>query len=73
MIKNDEWNEPASEESGTSSQSLTKPSRHEVSERAYFYYLNTGSSDGHDLGDWFRAEQDLVLEQPRTRFHGAHN
>jgi hypothetical protein len=72
-MKNDELGKPANEEMRTNWQSPAKPSPREVSERAYFYYLNTGSSDGHDLEHWFRAEQDLILGQPRTRFHGVHN
>jgi hypothetical protein len=72
-MKNDELKIPVSEETRTSSQTPIKPSPREVSERAYFYYLNTGSSDGHDLEHWLRAEQDLMFGQSRTRFHGAHN
>jgi hypothetical protein len=72
-MKNDELKIPGSEETRTNSQTPTEPSPREVSERAYFYYLKNGSSDGHDLEHWLRAEQDLMLGQSRTRFHGAHN
>lgn len=68
-----ESTEPAGEEAGTSSYNPIKVSRRQVSERAYFHYLNTGSSHGHDLEDWFRAEQDLMLGQSRTTSHGSHN
>jgi hypothetical protein len=64
--------EPASEETG-SLRSTTKPSPREVSDRAYFYYLNAGSAHGHDQEHWFRAEQDLMMGHPRTLFHGSHN
>jgi hypothetical protein len=69
---NYESQEPAGMEAGNV-RVLTKPSPREVSERAYFYYLNAGSPDGHHLEDWFQAEQDLMLGQPRTSFHGAHS
>jgi hypothetical protein len=49
------------------------PSFRKVAERAYFYYENGGRLDGHDLEHWFRAEQELISNQPRTRIHGSHN
>jgi Protein of unknown function (DUF2934) len=69
---NHELEVPANMEAGNV-QILTKPSPREVSECAYYYYLNAGSSHGNDLEHWFRAEQDLMLGHPRTRFHGVHN
>ena len=68
-----ESGKPASREAQTNPQTLTLPSLQEVSERAYFYYLNAGGPHGHDLDHWLHAEQDLTLGQARTRFHGLHN
>ena len=65
--------EQASEEPAVNSPIPVKPSPREVAERAYFYYEKAGCWVGHDLEDWFRAEQDLMVEKPRTRFHGVHN
>jgi DUF2934 family protein len=68
-----ESQEPASEERGANSPAPIKPSPLEVAERAYFLYVDSGCFHGHDLEHWFRAEQDLMLGKPRTRFHGSHN
>ena len=35
-----------------------QPSHHEISERAYFIYLERGEND--DLANWLRAEQELT-------------
>ena len=65
--------EPASEEVRTDSDNPAQASPREVAERAYFYYLKDGSSAGRELEDWLQAEQDLMLGQHRTTFHGSHN
>jgi hypothetical protein len=65
--------EPANEEAKIDSHRPVRPSPREISDRAYFYYLNAGSSHGHDLEHWLRAEKDLMLGHPRTVFHGSHN
>lgn len=31
-----------------------------VRKRAYELYVDRGMDDGHDLEDWFRAEQELA-------------
>ncbi len=31
--------------------------------RAYELYVERGMEDGHDLEDWFRAEEELLGEQ----------
>lgn len=72
MIKNDELKEPASEEAGANPQNPATSSPREVAERAYYYYLNAGRPDRHDLEHWFRAEQDFMLGQSRTKLHGTH-
>ena len=73
MNKNQQSGVPANEELRTTPENRVKASPREVAERAYFYYLNEGSSGGHELEHWFRAEQDLMLGQHRTTFHGSHN
>jgi Protein of unknown function (DUF2934) len=73
MKMHHESEKPAGEEAGTSSYNPIKASPRQVSEQAYFYYLNAGSSHGHDLEHWFRAEKDLMAGQSRTTSHGAHN
>jgi Protein of unknown function (DUF2934) len=35
-----------------------KPGHHEISERAYFIYLERGERD--DLANWLRAERELM-------------
>jgi len=32
----------------------------EIQRRAYEIYLGRGCCDGHDLGDWFAAEHELM-------------
>ena len=34
--------------------------RDAVCKRAYELYVDRGMEDGHDLEDWFRAEQELA-------------
>ena len=34
----------------------------EIEKRAYEIYLRRGGADGHDLDDWFAAEQELAQE-----------
>jgi DUF2934 family protein len=70
VIEKLEYAKPGCEEDPEAS---GNPSFRNVAECAYFYYVNGGRMDGHDLEHWFRAEQELVCNQPRTRIHGSHN
>lgn len=45
----------------------------EVARRAYFSYVNQGSSQGHAVQHWLEAEKQLLAERARTRVHGFHN
>jgi hypothetical protein len=49
------------------------PSPEEVSRRAYFSYVNTGSLPGHEVQHWLKAESELIAERNLTRVHGYHN
>jgi len=49
------------------------PSPDEVARRAYFSYVNQGSSSGHEVQHWLAAEAELISERNRTRTHGYHN
>lgn len=44
-----------------------------VAERAYFIYLNSGSPQGCELQHWLKAEQELMVENPRIPVHCVHN
>jgi hypothetical protein len=48
------------------------PSRDEVARRAYFTYVNQGSSQGHEVQHWLAAEAELIAERKLTRVHGFH-
>lgn len=49
------------------------PAPDEVARRAYFSYVNQGSSSGHEVQHWLAAEAELIAERNRTRTHGFHN
>jgi len=49
------------------------PARDEVARRAYFSYVNQGSSQGHEVQHWLEAEKQLLAERKLTRTHGFHN
>jgi hypothetical protein len=49
------------------------PSPDEVARRAYFSYVNQGSSSGHEVQHWLAAEAELIAERKLTRTHGFHN
>ena len=49
------------------------PSPDEVARRAYFSYVNQGSSSGHEVQHWLAAEAELIAERNLTRVHGFHN
>jgi hypothetical protein len=49
------------------------PSPDEVARRAYFTYVNQGSSQGHEVQHWLAAEAELIAERNLTRTHGFHN
>jgi hypothetical protein len=46
------------------------PAPEEVARRAYFSYVNQGSSQGHEVQHWLEAEKQLLAERERTRTHG---
>ena len=41
---------------------LRQPSHEQIAGMAYWLYVEQGSYPGHDLDDWFRAEQLLTLQ-----------
>jgi hypothetical protein len=49
------------------------PSPDEVARRAYFSFVNQGSSPGHEVQHWLEAEAQLIAERNLTRVHGFHN
>jgi hypothetical protein len=49
------------------------PAPDEVARKAYFTYVNQGSSQGHEVQHWLAAEAELIAERNRTRTHGFHN
>ena len=49
------------------------PSPDEVARRAYFSYVNQGSSSGHEVQHWLAAEAELIAERNLTRVHGFSN
>ena len=49
------------------------PSPDEVARKAYFSYVNQGSSQGHEVQHWLEAEAELIAERNLTRIHGFHN
>ena len=46
------------------------PAPDEVARRAYFSYVNQGSSQGHEVQHWLEAEKQLLAERNLTRTHG---
>jgi hypothetical protein len=46
------------------------PAPDEVARRAYFSYVNQGSSQGHEVQHWLEAERQLLAERNLTRTHG---
>ena len=49
------------------------PPADEISNRAYFSYLNQGSLPGHDVQHWLEAEAEFLGERNLTRVHGHQN
>jgi len=49
------------------------PSPDEVARKAYFSYVNQGSSQGHEVQHWLEAESQLISKRNLTRAHGFHN
>ena len=49
------------------------PAPDEVARKAYFSYVNQGSSSGHEVQHWLAAEAELIKERNLTRMHGFHN
>jgi hypothetical protein len=49
---------------------LTKrqPTHVQIANRAFEIYISRGGEHGHDVGDWFEAEQQLQVDlQPKKR------
>ena len=44
-----------------------------VARKAYFSYVNQGSSQGHEVQHWLAAEAELLAERNLTRVHGFHH
>ncbi|TVP77284.1 MAG: DUF2934 domain-containing protein [Puniceicoccaceae bacterium] len=44
----------------------------EVSQRAYFMYLNQGCHDGFDVYHWLMAEAEIEVNTEAGRLQGAH-
>lgn len=42
------------------------PDHEAVRVRAYELYVKRGMEDGHDVEDWFRAEQEVMSEKERA-------
>ncbi len=78
-LPNDRSHKPASPTPPTPAAGLNQskanfvPSPDEVARRAYFTYVNQGSSPGHDVQHWLDAEAQLIAERNLTRVHGFHN
>jgi Protein of unknown function (DUF2934) len=49
------------------------PAPDEVARKAYFSYVNQGSSQGHEVQHWLAAEAELIAERNLTRVHGFHH
>jgi hypothetical protein len=49
------------------------PSPDAVARKAYFSYVNQGSSQGHEVQHWLAAEAELLAERNLTRVHGFHH
>lgn len=49
------------------------PSPEAVARKAYFSYVNQGSSQGHEVQHWLAAEAELLAERNLTRVHGFHH
>lgn len=43
------------------------PTHEEIALRAYEIYLERGSTPGHDLEDWIRAERELLEKSNKPR------
>ena len=39
---------------------------HQIRERAHELYEARGREDGHELDDWFRAEEEITEKKVRT-------
>ena len=46
----------------------SQPSREEIALRAYHIYLERGGTPGNELGDWSRAERELLAKNGNS--HG---
>jgi len=64
---------PAGNEPLSQNEKDFSPSSDEVARKAYFSYVNQGSSQGHEVQHWLAAEAELIAERNRTRTHGFHN
>jgi hypothetical protein len=39
---------------------------HQIRQRAYELYEARGREEGHELEDWFRAEEEITVKRVRT-------
>jgi hypothetical protein len=39
---------------------------HQIRQRAYELYEARGGEDGHELEDWFRAKEEIMIKKFRT-------
>jgi hypothetical protein len=74
-VKHVQSGNPNSDQAAGSDQNQADfvPAPDAVARKAYFTYVNEGSSPGHDVQHWLAAEAELVAERNRTRTHGFHN
>jgi hypothetical protein len=65
--------QPVAVANSNSGETNFAPSPDEVARKAYFSYVNQGSSQGHEVQHWLAAEAQLIAERNLTRVHGFHN
>ena len=49
----------ATAKTSTQYESAHAPTRQEIGQKAYYFYLNEGAKAGHDIHHWLAAEADL--------------
>ena len=49
------------------------PTQDEVASRAYFNYVNQGSTPGREMQHWLTAEAELIAEHNPARVDGLAN
>jgi hypothetical protein len=53
-------------EQSPSAVSNLEPEEDAIRKRAYELYVDRGMDDGHDLEDWFHAEQELATRKSQS-------